>query len=369
MDINCAPDSPIMGARGEAGWAPAGTALPRPAGRAVKAVFLGNAADYSPAFLAALVSRSLDSEDRVELAGVVCPQRFRNRRDAARFQLKRSAERVLAKWNVGTANLAGNGGPWRRMHLLARQAGVPVLWPRTTSDPAVIDLVERSAADVIVVAGLDRILGAGTIAALPPIFNVHPSLLPAYRGGVPEFWQLAEGQTRGGVTIHRIDAGVDTGPVVARREFDIPAWFDAQELLDASLEPGVALMNELLDAYPDIIETPSPAGGGSYRPLPTDADRAVPFEAPARVVVNRARAVGWSAPLAIHVPAADWRQGTTTAAVGAPTSTTLTLRVRGPIPLAFGDGGPPGTIIRAGAGGVVIVCNPGAVLFRTVEVA
>ena len=45
------------------------------------------------------------------------------------------------------------------------------------------------------------------------------------------------------------------------------------------------------------------------------------------------------------------------------------LRVRGPIPLALADGPPPGTIIRAGSGGVVVVCNPGAVLFRMVEVA
>ena len=286
------PHAPLLTHRsryraGEAGWAWAGSAVPRPEGGAVKAVFLGNAADYSPAFLAALVGRSLDSEDRVELAAVVCPQRFRNRRDAGRFQLKRSTERVLANRHVGTANLSGNGGPWRRMHLLAQQAGVPVLWPRTTSDPAVIDLVERSAADVIVVAGLDRILSAATIAAFPPIFNVHPSLLPAYRGAVPEFWQLADGQTRGGVTIHRIDAGVDTGPVLAQREFDIPAWFDAQDLLGASLEPGVALMNDVLDAFPDIIETPSPAGSGSYGPLPTEADRAVPFEASATTVVNR----------------------------------------------------------------------------------
>ena len=253
------------------------------------------------------------------------------------------------------------------MHRLAQRANVSIIWPATTGERNVLEFVWKAAPDVVLVGGLDRILGARTLGALPPAFNIHPSMLPDYRGGVPEFWQLADGVTSGGVTLHRITAGIDEGPIVLQQRFTIEPWFDAAALIAASIGPGLTLMNQFLDVYPDIAETVVPGGQGSYQPLPTEADRAVPFDAPARSVFDRARAAGWDAPLIVHVPA-DWT-GSATTVVQTPTDETLMLRVRDPIPFAGADGGgPPGTIATAPGGGVVIVCNPGVVFFRRVEV-
>jgi methionyl-tRNA formyltransferase len=335
----------------------------------MRVVFFGNCPDYSLNFVSALVMRSLDPDDRVQLVGVVCPQRFESRIREAMFTSKRRVERVVSAIGGGRfdARFPGHAGPWHRMHQLAQRAGALITWPASTGERTVRELISKAAPDVVLVGGLDRIPGVRTLAALPPVFNIHPSMLPDYRGGVPEFWQLADGATSGGVTLHRITEGIDEGPIVLQQRFTIEPWFDAAALIAASIGPGLDLMNQFLDVYPDIAETVVPKGQGSYQPLPSEADRAVPFDVPAHSAFNRARAAGWDAPLVVYVPA-DW-SGDATMVVHTPTDETLTLRVRDPIPFAGATGdGPPGTIARVPGGGVIVACNPGFVFFRHVEV-
>lgn len=76
--------------------------------------------------------------------------------------------------------------------------------------------------DLLLVAACEQILKA-PVLAIPRVaaVNVHPSLLPAYRGPKPCYWVLQEGQARTGVTFHRIDEGIDTGAILAQRELEI----------------------------------------------------------------------------------------------------------------------------------------------------
>src|SRR4029450_2388359 len=67
--------------------------------------------------------------------------------------------------------------------------------------------------------------------------NLHPSLLPAYRAPAPLFWQLRAGETRTGVTVHRIDAGVDTGDIVSQRDLALPDGL-GRDGLEALLAAG-----------------------------------------------------------------------------------------------------------------------------------
>jgi phosphoribosylglycinamide formyltransferase 1 len=76
--------------------------------------------------------------------------------------------------------------------------------------------------DLVVLAGFMRILPAEFVAALSPaIINLHPSLLPLYPGAHAVRDALAAGATETGTTIHIVDAGVDTGPVIAQRSLKI----------------------------------------------------------------------------------------------------------------------------------------------------
>ena len=94
----------------------------------------------------------------------------------------------------------------------------------------VLSDVERSNACAGVCAGWSQRLGHAALTALPAWYNLHPSLLPAWRGSDPIGWQLATGATEVGCSVHRMTARVDEGPVVASGsiavEWDDPG-FDA----------------------------------------------------------------------------------------------------------------------------------------------
>jgi phosphoribosylglycinamide formyltransferase-1 len=85
--------------------------------------------------------------------------------------------------------------------------------------------------DLVVLAGFMKVLPAGFVAALSPkIINLHPSLLPAFPGAHAVRDVLSAGADATGATVHIVDVGVDTGPVLAQREIPIPAGIKASDL-------------------------------------------------------------------------------------------------------------------------------------------
>ena len=101
--------------------------------------------------------------------------------------------------------------------LFAEQQGLPVFTPRIL-DPAIEpDRMVAANADVFVVVAYGRILPA-ELLAVPPmgVVNVHPSLLPMYRGPSPVVTAILDGQRQTGVTVMLLDGGMDTGPVLAQ---------------------------------------------------------------------------------------------------------------------------------------------------------
>ncbi len=108
-----------------------------------------------------------------------------------------------------------------------------------------------------------RVLDSARLAAL----NLHPSLLPAYRGRAPINWVLVNGETRTGVTLHHMIARADAGDVVGQRAIAIAPRETALSLYRKVEEEGVSLLAELL---------PRVAAGTAPR-LPQDASRASTF--------------------------------------------------------------------------------------------
>ncbi len=120
----------------------------------------------------------------------------------------------------------------------AEQFGVPTF----VVEPGLFDSREKWAEvllgnlqyhkpDLVVLAGFMKVLPAGFVSALSPnIINLHPSLLPAFPGAHAVRDALSAGASTTGATVHIVDAGVDTGPVLAQREIDVPTGITESDL-------------------------------------------------------------------------------------------------------------------------------------------
>ena len=89
--------------------------------------------------------------------------------------------------------------------------------------PHLAERIELRSADLLLVAGWPERLGAALLAG-PRLgaVNVHPSLLPRYRAREPIFWTILAGDEQSGVTLHRMTAGIDAGPVLLQRAIAVP---------------------------------------------------------------------------------------------------------------------------------------------------
>lgn len=224
---------------------------------------------------------------------------------------------------------------------LAQARGIPVFAAGRLRDPAAVAGLQALRPDVLCAACFPRRLPAEWLA-LPRLgaLNIHPALLPDYRGPEPIFWQFREGEPRLGVTVHQMDAGFDTGPLVAQAETPWPDGLREAEAERITAAAGGRLLAEILQA--ERWETrPQPAAGARYFPAPAAADLTLTTEWPARRAFNFLRgAAGWG-PLTILGPAGRWRAADA---------------------LAWTTGEPPPAAVEAGAAWVPFA--GGAVLVR-----
>jgi methionyl-tRNA formyltransferase len=104
--------------------------------------------------------------------------------------------------------------------------------------------------------------------------NIHPSLLPAYRGPEPLFWTYRDGMTTSGVTIHRVDSKLDTGPIVAQRHVRIEIGTAGDQLWGQAAEIAGEMLPPVLSAPEEAIEkaVPQSTESASYFTWPTQAD-------------------------------------------------------------------------------------------------
>jgi methionyl-tRNA formyltransferase len=176
---------------------------------------------------------------------------------------------------------------------LAVQLGLPVLQPPRARDEKFIGELGALKPDLIVVVAYGHILPQ-TILDLPRhgCLNVHTSLLPKYRGAAPIQWAIARGETETGVTVMKMDAGLDTGPVVSQCRTPIQPADDSATLHDRLARLGAEL---LVQTIPDYIAgkiTPQaqPPDGASHAPKIKKEDGRIDWNLPANTIGNRLRA-------------------------------------------------------------------------------
>lgn len=133
---------------------------------------------------------------------------------------------------------------------LAAAAEIPIFQPKRLRQPESIDRLRQWDADVFVVAAFGQILPQ-TALDLPKhgSINVHASLLPRWRGAAPIQAAIRAGDAETGITIMLMDAGLDTGPMLAKRAIPIAADETGQSLHDKLARLGAALLIETLPKY------------------------------------------------------------------------------------------------------------------------
>jgi methionyl-tRNA formyltransferase len=150
--------------------------------------------------------------------------------------------------------------------LRARAMWVPLLQPANVRDPGVLDEVAALGPDLGVLADYGQIVPR-ELLELPPhgILNLHPSLLPRHRGASPIQATIADGDDRAGVTIMRMDEGLDTGPIVASDDWPTTGRETAPELEAKAAQEGATLLERTLGPWlaGDIEPRPQPADGST----------------------------------------------------------------------------------------------------------
>jgi phosphoribosylaminoimidazolecarboxamide formyltransferase/IMP cyclohydrolase len=138
---------------------------------------------------------------------------------------------------------------------IAGNHGVPAVWvdpaayeDRAAYDRALLEKIRAVRPDCLVLAGYMRILSPWFVTkAGCPIVNIHPSLLPAFAGLNPHGQALASGVRFSGCTVHFVDEGVDTGPVVMRRTVPVAPGDTEESLAARVLKEEHILLPEVLD--------------------------------------------------------------------------------------------------------------------------
>ena len=256
--------------------------------------------------------------------------------------------------------------------ILAENLHLPVLQPLKARDEKFIGELRELKPDLMVVVAYGQILPQ-TILDLPPhgCLNVHTSLLPKYRGAAPNQWAIANGDAETGVTIMKMDAGLDTGPVLSTRRTPILPTDDSQILHDRLAQLGADL---LVETIPDfvagkILPQPQPTEGSTYAAKIRKEDGKVDWYLPARAILNRLRAfTPWPGAFTFLEGARTARPReleteTRGQAVRAPRSQLLKIWKAEVVEKS----GAAGTVLSADKTGVVVACGRNALRIQELQ--
>jgi len=145
--------------------------------------------------------------------------------------------------------------------ITALSHGIPVFQPNSLRTEEFLLLLKSWEPDLIVTAAYGKILPA-TVLSVPEIgcLNVHASLLPKYRGAAPVQWALLSGDKETGITIMKMDAGMDTGDILTRRLYPVDPDIHTNQLMNELSAVGAELLLETLPGYL----------AGTIKPVPQD---------------------------------------------------------------------------------------------------
>jgi methionyl-tRNA formyltransferase len=222
--------------------------------------------------------------------------------------------------------------------------GIPVAQPERLKDPATHEPIRAACgehgAELMVVAAYGLILPQAVLD-LPPCgcINIHASLLPRWRGAAPIHRAIEAGDTQTGITIMRMEAGLDTGPMLLSEAIEIDADDTTGSLHDRLAAVGGKLVVAALARFEQLVPEPQPEAGVTYANKIDKAEARLDWNQPAELLARKLRAFnpfpGAVATLA-GTPVKLWRADVVAAS------------------------GRPGQVLAADAGGIVVACGEAA---------
>lgn len=231
----------------------------------------------------------------------------------------------------------------------AERLGLPVFQPEKARNPDSVERIAAEKPDLIVVVAYGHILPK-SILDIPRLgcINVHASLLPKFRGAAPINWAVVRGESVTGVTIMKMDVGMDTGPMLLAREIPIGDDDTAETLFPKLSRLGSEALLEALGRLHDgsLREIPQDNAQATAAPMIKKEHGLIDWSLPARDVRNLIRGMTpWPSAFAFHD--------------GKPLKV-LSATVR--------EGrGEPGEIIEVGRDGLLVACGDGALSLGRVQ--
>ena len=226
--------------------------------------------------------------------------------------------------------------------LLALSRGLPLFQPQSLKDAQALAQLGAARPEALVVAAYGLILPPPALRIAPHgALNIHASLLPRWRGAAPIQRALLAGDRETGITIMRMDEGLDTGPMLAQRAIAIADDDDAQSLHDRLATLGAGMIVAALEEIAAGRERPAPQPreGVTYARKLDKGELELDWRGASSEIERRVRALR---------PAPGARSGLR--------GENLKIwRAR-----SVSRSGQPGTVLEAGAAGIVIACGEGA---------
>ena len=235
----------------------------------------------------------------------------------------------------------------------AARRGIPVFQPERARHPEAVARIAAEAPDLIVVVAYGHILPK-SILDLPKTMcvNVHASLLPKYRGAAPINWAVARGETETGITIMKMDEGMDTGPILHVRRMPIGGEDTAETMFGKLAELGAEALVEALGllrkgALPEI---PQNGAQATYAPMLKKEHGKIDWGRKASEIRDLVRGMTpWPSAAAMH---------------GGRRIKILSCAVAAENPAFAGE---PGEVVDAGRGGVCVACGSGVLRLVSVQ--
>ncbi len=246
----------------------------------------------------------------------------------------------------------------------ALELGIPVLQPTSFKEPGAADALRELSVDAFVVVAYGLILPAAALG-IPRLgsFNIHASLLPRWRGAAPIQRAILAGDAETGVTIMRMEAGLDTGPMLRARAIPIRPDDTAASLHDRLSELGGELIVSVLTdlgAGP-VPERAQPTSGVTYAAKIDKAEARIDWRQDAASLDRKVRAFNpW--------PVAETRlRGLQLRIHEAQPASAGALPP--PMGTPWGTGAPPapGTVLGLFADGIAVACGQGVLCIKRLQ--
>lgn len=236
---------------------------------------------------------------------------------------------------------------------MAQKFGLTVLQPESVKDPSFLEALGAARPDLVVVAAFGQILPKAVLD-FPPLgcLNIHPSLLPAYRGAAPINWSIIRGEKQTGVTIMLMNEGMDSGDILTQEQTPIGRTETYGELHDRLALQGAALLVKTIDRVVSgaAQRQKQDSSRATFAPRLNRETGRIHWRHPAGDIVNLIRGLNPSPAAYTLLGRQDLKIFTAAARPGSPQE-------------------PPGSVATATPEGLPVAASDGYVVLKEVQLA